>query len=97
MCASLFLVDYLREDLSNDHYWARPGEAGYQKSRQSCRVRIISLYIRHRDVYSSRAGFVIHGYLGGRTLFTKAVGLAFSVASGLSLGEIMGIALVGDA
>jgi chloride channel 3/4/5 len=31
-------------------------------------------------------GFVIHGYLGGRTLFTKAVGLALSVASGLSLG-----------
>ena len=31
-------------------------------------------------------GFVIHGYLGGRTLFTKSVGLALSVASGLSLG-----------
>ncbi|KAJ7084448.1 chloride channel [Mycena belliarum] len=35
----------------------------------------------------SCAGFVIHGYLGGRTLFTKAVGLALSVASGLSLGK----------
>jgi chloride channel 3/4/5 len=33
------------------------------------------------------AGFVIHGYLGGRTLFIKAVGLALSVASGLSLGK----------
>lgn len=33
------------------------------------------------------AGFVIHGYLGARTLFTKAVGLALSVASGLSLGK----------
>lgn len=32
-------------------------------------------------------GFVIHGYLGGRTLFTKCVGLALSVASGLSLGK----------
>ena len=32
----------------------------------------------------NRAGFVIHGYLGGRTLFTKSVGLALSVASGLS-------------
>ncbi len=32
-------------------------------------------------------GFVIHGYLGGRTLFIKAVGLALSVASGLSLGK----------
>ena len=36
--------------------------------------------------YSSQ-GFVIHGYLGARTLFTKAIGLAFSVASGLSLGK----------
>ncbi len=33
------------------------------------------------------AGFVIHGYLGGRTLFTKSVGLTLSVASGLSLGK----------
>ena len=32
-------------------------------------------------------GFVIHGYLGGRTLFTKALGLSLSVASGLSLGK----------
>lgn len=30
---------------------------------------------------------MIHGYLGGRTLFTKAVGLSLSVASGLSLGK----------
>ena len=29
---------------------------------------------------------MIHGYLGGRTLFTKAVGLSLSVASCLSLG-----------
>ena len=33
-------------------------------------------------------GFVIHGYLGSRTLVTKAVGLALSVASGLSLGIV---------
>lgn len=32
-------------------------------------------------------GFVIHGYLGARTLFTKSVGLTLSVASGLSLGK----------
>ena len=30
---------------------------------------------------------MIHGYLGGWTLLTKSVGLALSVASGLSLGE----------
>lgn len=35
-----------------------------------------------------RLGFVIHGYLGARTLFTKALGLALSVGSGLSLGAL---------
>ena len=35
----------------------------------------------------SLSGFVIHGYLGGWTLLTKSVGLALSVASGLSLGK----------
>lgn len=35
----------------------------------------------------SPSGFVIHGYLGARVLFTKSVGLALSVASGLSLGK----------
>ncbi|KAF8322035.1 hypothetical protein DL93DRAFT_2071769 [Clavulina sp. PMI_390] len=32
-------------------------------------------------------GFVMRGYLGARTLFTKSVGLALSVASGLTLGK----------
>ncbi|KAI0798443.1 chloride channel [Irpex lacteus] len=39
------------------------------------------------EVKTILSGFVIHGYLGGRTLFTKSVGLALSVASGLSLGK----------
>ncbi|KAI8993999.1 chloride channel [Trametes punicea] len=39
------------------------------------------------EIKTILSGFVIHGYLGGRTLFTKAVGLALSVASGLSLGK----------
>jgi len=43
-------------------------------------------HLRVLTKYSSQ-GFVIHGYLGARTLFTKAIGLAFSVASGLSLGK----------
>jgi H+/Cl- antiporter ClcA len=38
------------------------------------------------EIKTILSGFVIHGYLGGRTLFTKSVGLALSVASGLSLG-----------
>ncbi|KAJ4483361.1 chloride channel [Lentinula aciculospora] len=33
------------------------------------------------------SGFVIHGYLGGRVLIAKSVGLALSVASGLQLGK----------
>jgi chloride channel 3/4/5 len=33
-------------------------------------------------------GFVIHGYLGGRTLVTKCIGLPLAVASGLSLGIV---------
>lgn len=32
-------------------------------------------------------GFVIHGYLGARVLIVKSIGLALSVASGLSLGK----------
>lgn len=39
------------------------------------------------EIKTILSGFVIHGYLGGRVLFIKAVGLAFSVSSGLSLGK----------
>ncbi|EJD03208.1 clc channel [Fomitiporia mediterranea MF3/22] len=39
------------------------------------------------EIKTILSGFVIHGYLGARTLFTKGVGLALSVASGLSLGK----------
>ncbi|KAL0956550.1 hypothetical protein HGRIS_002688 [Hohenbuehelia grisea] len=39
------------------------------------------------EIKTILSGFVIHGYLGGRTLFTKSLGLALSVASGLSLGK----------
>ncbi|KAA1473891.1 hypothetical protein DENSPDRAFT_780653 [Dentipellis sp. KUC8613] len=39
------------------------------------------------EIKTILSGFVIHGYLGGRTLFTKSVGLALSTASGLSLGK----------
>lgn len=44
-------------------------------------------YARISNQLRQVIGFVIHGYLGGRTLFTKSVGLALSVASGLSLGK----------
>ncbi|KAL4078358.1 chloride channel [Scleroderma yunnanense] len=39
------------------------------------------------EIKTILSGFVIHGYLGGRTLFTKSLGLALSVGSGLSLGK----------
>ncbi|TFK25687.1 voltage-gated chloride channel [Coprinopsis marcescibilis] len=39
------------------------------------------------EIKTILSGFVIHGYLGVRVLFTKSVGLALSVASGLSLGK----------
>ena len=39
------------------------------------------------EIKTILSGFVIHGYLGGRVLFTKSIGLAMSVASGLSLGK----------
>jgi chloride channel 3/4/5 len=39
------------------------------------------------EIKTILSGFVIHGYLGGWTLFTKSIGLALSVASGLSLGK----------
>lgn len=39
------------------------------------------------EIKTILSGFVIHGYLGWRVLVTKSVGLALSVASGLSLGK----------
>jgi chloride channel 3/4/5 len=39
------------------------------------------------EVKTVLSGYVIHGYLGGRTLFTKSLGLAMSVGSGLTLGK----------
>jgi chloride channel 3/4/5 len=39
------------------------------------------------EIKTILSGFVIHGYLGARVLITKAIGLALSVASGLSLGK----------
>lgn len=36
---------------------------------------------------ATELGFVIHGYLGGRVLIAKSIGLALSVASGLQLGK----------
>lgn len=48
---------------------------------------ILGIFSYRRQWLSIQIGFVIRGYLGGRVLFTKSVGLALSVASGLSLGK----------
>lgn len=62
-------------------------------------ARLNELQLRPPMVYYSAAGsgvaevkvilsgFVLHGYLGARTLIIKALGLILSVASGLSLGK----------
>lgn len=39
------------------------------------------------EIKTILSGFVIRGYLGSFTLATKSIGLALSVASGLSLGK----------
>jgi chloride channel 3/4/5 len=39
------------------------------------------------EVKTILSGFVIHKFLGLKTLLVKAVGLTLSVASGLSLGK----------
>ncbi|KAH7888657.1 chloride channel [Phlebopus sp. FC_14] len=39
------------------------------------------------EIKTILSGFVVHGYLGARTLFTKSIGLSLSVGSGLALGK----------
>ncbi|KAF5393443.1 hypothetical protein D9757_000639 [Collybiopsis confluens] len=64
---------------------------GCYRSRDVNLVRICSSGFRKWNprIESNpiRHGFVIHGYLGGRVLIAKSVGLALSVASGLQLGK----------
>lgn len=55
----------------------------YPKSKRFFQVCILLV---HRIYFDATIGFVVHGYLGGRTLFTKSFGLALSVGSGLTLG-----------
>lgn len=44
------------------------------------------------EIKTILSGFVIRGYLGGSTLIVKSIGLALSVASGLSLGKQITVA-----
>jgi H+/Cl- antiporter ClcA len=60
---------------------------GFQKSKPFFPVSTYFFPPNTLIIWFSFQGFVIHGYLGGRTLFTKCTGLALAVASGLSLGK----------
>lgn len=57
----------------------------YRKLKPSSPVRGFASF--NVNALKRYLGFVIHGYLGARVLLVKSVGLALSVASGLSLGK----------
>lgn len=83
------------EDLRNSHHQ----DDDNQKRSTSPQTQINEAHIRPPMVYYSAAGsgvaevkvilsgFVLHGYLGLRTLIIKTLALILSVASGLSLGK----------
>lgn len=62
-------------------------EVVYRKSKRFFQVLIPLTCSRIDSIFMLCPGFVIHGYLGVRTLFTKSFGLALSVGSGLALGQ----------
>ncbi|KAF2875373.1 voltage-gated protein/chloride channel-like protein [Massariosphaeria phaeospora] len=86
----------LDENLAADHH-GRDGEG--RKRDISPETHFQESQLRPPMVYYSAAGsgvaevkvilsgFVLHGYLGLRTLVIKTLGLVLSVASGLSLGK----------
>lgn len=63
------------------------GEIRIQEAIPSRKVLYFGSGSGISEVKCILSGFVIHGYLGFWTLFTKSVGLTLSVASGLSLGK----------
>ncbi|KAJ7462373.1 chloride channel [Mycena galericulata] len=67
--------------------FANPFEPGRHAEPPTRRVMYYAAGSGIPEIKTILSGFVIHGYLGGRTLFTKSLGLALSVASGLSLGK----------
>ncbi|KAG6832600.1 hypothetical protein H0H92_014436 [Tricholoma furcatifolium] len=64
-----------------------PGTAANPQSNAKRKVMYYAAGSGIPEIKTILSGFVIHGYLGGRVLFTKSIGLALSVASGLSLGK----------
>ncbi|KAF8630644.1 hypothetical protein AX15_002795 [Amanita polypyramis BW_CC] len=72
------------------HFLNMKSSSKGQPTNPSARARQTMYYAAGSgipEIKTILSGFVIHGYLGGRTLFTKSVGLALSVGSGLSLGK----------
>lgn len=73
---SLGLLDAQAEDASEEKAAPRKGVIMYPTAGSGvAEVKVIA------------SGFVIHGFLGFKTLILKAVGVALSVASGLSVGK----------
>ena len=84
------MVKFLRHLLillQNARFYTTLPEVAFQRLKPFFLVSALPRSVEGAFERLLLAGFVIHGYLGARTLFTKAVGLALSVASGLSLGK----------
>ncbi|PWY97712.1 hypothetical protein BCV70DRAFT_166509, partial [Testicularia cyperi] len=85
------------EDSSNDHDDATLTQARHMgqianehRAKNALAPRKVLYFATGSGISEVKcilSGFVIHGYLGFWTLFTKSVGLTLSVASGLSLGK----------
>jgi chloride channel 3/4/5 len=95
---SAISISTLDENLGAEVHRHRDDEEDHKQS-MTPQARHSELQLRPPMVYYSAAGsgvaevkvilsgFVLHGYLGLRTLIIKTLGLILSVASGLSLGK----------
>ena len=96
--SSPMALSTLDENLGADHHASKSDDEGRQRSNspvrhfeQAARRPPITYYPAAgsgvAEVRVILSGFVLHGYLGVKTLFCKTIGLILSVASGLSLGK----------
>ncbi|KAK6436833.1 hypothetical protein LTR95_006975 [Oleoguttula sp. CCFEE 5521] len=93
--SSSVAIATLDENLGAGHYGkSEDHEDVLSPTRQAARVAQRPPLIYYPGAGSGVAevkvilsGFVLHGYLGARTLFYKTIGLILSVGSGLSVGK----------
>ncbi|KAF3221970.1 hypothetical protein TWF192_009626 [Orbilia oligospora] len=76
-------ISALDEDLGAN----RPDDETKKDDGQALRQYYTAAGSGVAEVKVILSGFVMHGYLGFRTLFMKTIGLVLSVASGMSLGK----------